>query len=90
MGDGHLALHCALHPAYSRRHSARSLERGGVLPETTVGEVAGDPCELYIVGQSEKDAFQSSSTRKRGHTSCIWFLENRIYITSKDPVPDKN
>ncbi|KAF3850853.1 hypothetical protein F7725_012625, partial [Dissostichus mawsoni] len=45
----HLALHCALHPAHSRRHSARSLERCGVLPETTVGEVAGDPCELYIV-----------------------------------------
>lgn len=32
VGDRHLALHRAFHPADKRRHSARSLERCGVLP----------------------------------------------------------
>lgn len=50
MGDCHLTLHSAFHPANSRRHSAGSLERCGVLPKTPVGEAAGDQCELYKVG----------------------------------------
>lgn len=46
VGDRHFALHRAFHPADSRRHSARSLEGGGVLPETSVGQAAGDQREL--------------------------------------------
>lgn len=46
VGDRHLALHRPLHPAHPRRHSAGSLERCGVLPETPVGETAGDQREL--------------------------------------------
>lgn len=68
MGDRHLALHSAFHPANPGRHSARSLERGGVLPQTTVGEAAGDQCELYKVGRSaclsEKDTVHSFLARK--------------------------
>lgn len=52
MGDGHLTLHRALHPANSRRHSAGRLERCGVLFKTPVGEAVGDQCELYKVGKS--------------------------------------
>lgn len=50
VGDRHLALHRAFHPADSRCHAARSLERCGVLFETPVGEAAGDQCELCKVG----------------------------------------
>lgn len=50
VGDRHLALHRAFHPADKRRHSARSLERCGVLPEAPVGETPGNQCELSKVG----------------------------------------
>lgn len=69
MGDSHLALHSAFHPANSRGHSARSLERCGVLPKTPVGEAAGDQCELYKVGRSAgltEDTVHSSITWKTG------------------------
>lgn len=46
VGDRHVALHRAFHPPDPRRHSAGSLERCGVLPEASVGEAAGDQCEL--------------------------------------------
>lgn len=57
VGDRHLTLHRAFHPPNSRSHSARSLERCGLLPETTVGEAAGDQCELCTVGWSESARF---------------------------------
>ncbi len=76
MGDRHLALHSAFHPANSRRHAARSLERCGVLPETPVGEAAGDQCELYKVGRwadlSKKGTIHSFLTRKSSHASYVW------------------
>lgn len=46
LGHRHPALHCAFYSADSRCHSARSLERCGVLSETTVGQAAGDQCKL--------------------------------------------
>lgn len=51
VGDRHIALYCAFYPAHSRRHSARSLERCGVLSQTTVGKAAGDQCELKLGDQ---------------------------------------
>lgn len=51
VGDCHVALHCAFYPAHSRRHSARSLERCGVLPQTAVGKATGDKCELKLVDE---------------------------------------
>ncbi|CAG08517.1 unnamed protein product [Tetraodon nigroviridis] len=42
VGDGHLALHRAFHPVDPRRHSSRSLEGRGVLPEAPVGQASGD------------------------------------------------
>lgn len=44
VGDRHLALHRAFHPVDPRRHSPRSLERRGVLPEAPVGQASGDQC----------------------------------------------
>lgn len=64
VGDRHLALHSAFYPVNSRRHSARSLERCGVLPKTPVGEAAGDQCELNKVGQS-------ACWSEKGHNSLI-------------------
>lgn len=51
VGDRHIALYCAFYPAHSRRHSARSLERCGVLSQTTVGKAAGDQRELKLGDQ---------------------------------------
>lgn len=65
MGDRHLTLHCAFHPPNSRRHSAGSLERCCILPKTTVGEAAGNQCEFYTGGRSEKDPY-------------VWSLENLL------------
>lgn len=59
VGDRHLTLHCAFHSPNSRCHSARSLERRGVLLKTPVGEAAGDQCELYKVDRSEKTVYSN-------------------------------
>lgn len=42
VGDRHLALHRAFHPADPRRHSSRGVERRGVLLEAPVEQASGD------------------------------------------------
>lgn len=57
VGDRHLALHRAVHPVDSRRHSSRSLERRGVLPEAPVGQASGDQCRRLDMLDKKNTSF---------------------------------
>lgn len=60
MGDCHPAVRGAVDPYDPWCNFARSVERSGVLPQSQMGETAGDQRECFSLTASQTFAFVSS------------------------------